>query len=57
MDVSRRTEIAGYLGHSSADVTLRVYAHWFPKDRTGAIENHATRVLALGTALRRGEVS
>src|SRR5262249_2147633 len=31
------TEIAGFLGHSSADVTLRIYAHWFPKDRTGAI--------------------
>jgi len=39
------TEIAGYLGHASADVTLRVYAHWFPKDRTGALESHASRVL------------
>jgi integrase len=41
------TDIAGYLGHGSADVTLRIYSHWFPKDRTGAIENHASRVLAL----------
>jgi integrase len=43
------TEIAGYLGHSSADVTLRIYAHWFPKDRTGAIEGHAARVLGIAS--------
>jgi integrase len=47
------TEIAGYLGHSSADVTLRVYSHWFPKDRTGAIEQHAARVLG-GAATTTG---
>lgn len=45
------TEIAGYLGHASADVTLRVYAHWFPKDRTGALESHAGRVLGAATTV------
>ena len=44
------TEIAGYLGHGSADVTLGIYAHWFPKDRTGAMESHASRVLGLLSA-------
>ncbi|MEO6026652.1 MAG: site-specific integrase [Candidatus Binatia bacterium] len=39
------TEIASYLGHGSSDVTLRVYTHWFPKQRTGAMESHASRVL------------
>src|SRR5262249_14424106 len=39
------TEIAGYLGHTSADFTLRTYAHWFPQRRTRALESHAGRVL------------
>ena len=40
------------MGDSSGDVTQRLYVHWFPGDRTSAMEAHAGRILK--SAIRSG---
>ena len=39
------TEIAYYLGHSSPAITQAIYQHWYPKERTSAVEDLAAAVL------------
>jgi integrase len=39
------TEVAYDLGHSSAAITQAIYQHWFPKERTGALDELARAVL------------
>jgi integrase len=47
------TEIAHYLGHRNAGITQAVYTHWFPKERTSAIEDHARAVFGVERARNR----
>jgi len=31
------TEVSAYLGHANPQVTLTVYSHWLPRQRTGSV--------------------
>ncbi len=45
MDGAPVTEVASLLGHSSPQVTLTRYSHWFKQVRTASVENLARAVI------------